>query len=268
MAKKKGYSAKKSTNKNSRVLQNTKIAENSSPFVEKKEKVSDETTQKIVKPKFMKFLLYVFLFILTLIVVDLIVQYINNDYSVAIVNGYRIPRSEYEKRLDEAYGTTIATQLINEQLVLEQAQKDEVAVTEEEIQALIDETIKTIGSQEAFQSALEANGLTEETYRRSLRIQILAEKMVVDEPSDEDLLAYFEENKATYFEEDTVFEDVKEDVKDLYKNEKFSTESTTWLTNIRNEATIQDNTTEKPTYGLLKVTLNLLSNLNKKVDKE
>ncbi len=221
---------------------------------------------KLVKPNFKKFALYVLLIVTTLIVVDFIVQYINNDYSVAIVNGYRISRSEYEKRLEEAYGEVIASQLVNEQLIIQEAAKDEITVTEEDIQELVDQTIEDIGGQEAFESALEANGLTEEAYRRNLKIQLLAEKMIVTEPSEEDLLAFYEEYKDVYFGEESKYEDVKEDVADLYKSQKFNEESSAWLTEIRDSSTIQNNVSNPPKYGLLKITRDLLTDFNNRLN--
>lgn len=222
--------------------------------------------QPLIKPKFIKFLTYVVILFLTLVVVDLVVQYINNDYSVAIVNGYRIPRNEFEKRLAESYGEVIASQLVNERLILEEAQKEEVVVSDDEIQELVDNTIEDIGGREAFESALASNGLTEESYKRNIKLQLLAEKMVVTEPTEEELLSFFTEFKEVYFEEDSTFEDVKEDVRELYKNQKFNEQSSAWLSDLRDSANIQNNITNEPSYGFLTITKQLFVDVNNRLN--
>lgn len=242
-----------------------KVVKKITPVSEAETKAKKPGTISI-KPRMLKFVTWVLVVIATLIVIDFVVQYINNDYSIAIVNGSRIPRSEYLVRLEDAYGNVIATQMMNEELIKQEAVKEDVTVSDEDVDTAVAQTKEEVGGEEELNAALEANGLTLETYRRNLKIQLLAEAMVVPEPTEEDLLAFFEEFKDTYFGEDAVYEDVKDTVAEAYTKQKFNELSGAWLNGLREEATLQNNTTDRPSYGILQITRDLLSDMNNRLD--
>ncbi|HQJ73749.1 MAG TPA: hypothetical protein PLW74_02585, partial [Candidatus Dojkabacteria bacterium] len=63
--------------------------------------------KKISSSKGFKTFLTVVGVIVVFILIDFFVQYLNNGYSAAVVEGKRIPRSEYIKELETAYGATV-----------------------------------------------------------------------------------------------------------------------------------------------------------------
>lgn len=283
MAEKKGNTSKpNNTNSQSKGKQDKqsskpkKEVDTKAKEVSKKEEVvlsESENSIKgkqvtIAKPKLYKALAIVGVILVTIIAVDLLVQYMNNS-STAIVNGERISKSEYKERLEEAYGSVISSQLITEELILQEAAKKNIEVTAEEIDKVVSKTIEDLGGEEAYLSALEQNGLTEESYRRNITIQRTAEKLVVKDPTEEELKAFFEENKSVYFPDEEVnYEDVKEQLSEYYVTAKFNELSQQWLSELRGNATIQDNIAEPKSYAFLAIFREYLDNMNSRLEDE
>jgi foldase protein PrsA len=146
--------------------------------------------------------------------------------AIAVVGDREIPKSEYDRLLSQAQktyesreqefpeaGTPEFAQLraaIVRSLV-EQAQYEIVAeelgvtVTDEELQKRLDELKEQFfqGDEQAYQQELESQGLTEEQVLEDLRSRMLSEKVFEEvtsevEVADEDIQAYFEENKEQF----------------------------------------------------------------------
>ena len=85
---------------------------------------------------------------------------------------------------------------VDEELVRQAAEENGITVTDEEIQAQVDQTRSQYPSDEAWESALESAGTTEDQYRDRLRTAMLEQKLEeqvasdTEEPSDEELLEY------------------------------------------------------------------------------
>ncbi|MBD3336596.1 MAG: hypothetical protein GF355_13875 [Candidatus Eisenbacteria bacterium] len=103
----------------------------------------------------------------------------------------------------------ILDQLIEDRLVILEAQSQGIQVSPEEVQQAVEQTIDDIvqglGGRQAFLNQLRAEGLTEaelrERYRQDARRQLLANRLVQREIgsqvelTDEDVRRYFEENR-------------------------------------------------------------------------
>ena len=224
-----------------------------------------EKTQLKVNKRMVNFLTWVLIVVSTLIVVDLVVQYINNDYSVAIVNGERVSRSEFDERIEEVYGAEITTQLINEKLILQQAAEENVTVSDDEIDEIVDDTVERLGGEEEFDTALQAENLDINSYRRNIKLQLIAEDLIVEDPSDEELREFYDEFKDSFFP-DQEYDDVKEDVEEAYRSQQFTQNVNPWLSEIATDADIQNNISEKPDYGLLKIVREAFNQLNDRVN--
>ncbi|MBP5204355.1 SurA N-terminal domain-containing protein [bacterium] len=285
MAKNKGLKKKEvstSTNKGNKNVKDTTS----------KDKKNSKVTVKIKKPSLdsfksfnwksnpiVKVLVYVILFVVVLALVDLGVQYLNNDHSVAVVNGSRISKKEWDKRLESSYGSSVASQLITEKVVLLEADKQKVSVSKEEIDTEIGEVIKNLGGQEVFEAALAANNLTEEELRDNYKIDLLITKLI--EPTlkytESEVKEYFDQYSASMFPTETEalgegetldFETYKEKATEQYKRSLASQNYSGWITELMDKYDIQDNSTDKPSYGFLTLTRGLINNLFKKEDKK
>jgi foldase protein PrsA len=205
--------------------------------------------------------------------IDLLVQYLNNDYSVAVVNGVRVSKSKWHNQLENTYGEAVAEQLIEEEIIRQEAKIAEVSVSTEEIDERIDEIKESIGGEEMFESALEANSITLEELRDQIELDILTQKLL--EPSleytDDDVKAFFEQYSDVIFPEETAaleegeklsYDDYKEETEEVYTQQQVQTESSAWLTEKKAEYKIQNNATDKPGYGFLTTTRNIIKNIS------
>ena len=118
----------------------------------------------------------------------------------AIVNGQPIPLADYQQLLAEyeaalvgrgfdldteegqqmlAQASRQVLDVMIEQVLIEQAAaREKVTVTDGELDAVIQRDIEEGGGAEKFAAWLQANGWTEEDYRKRLRSQLLTSKMI------------------------------------------------------------------------------------------
>ncbi|HHT26940.1 MAG TPA: hypothetical protein GXZ82_06810 [Firmicutes bacterium] len=114
---------------------------------------------------------------------------------VAFINGIPITREEFYTRMESEIGEQVMNQLIAEALVL--SVKD-VAVTEDEINAEIDQIKAVYPSTEIFEQAMAEYGLTYDRLVKEIRINLILQKLAAAGVTitDEEISAYFENNKA------------------------------------------------------------------------
>ena len=146
--------------------------------------------------------------------------------AIALVDDRSIPKSEYDRLLTQAQatyeareqdfpaaGTPEFAQLRNAivRSLVEQAQFEIAAeemgitVTDEELEKRLDELKDQFfeGDDAKYQEELEKQGLTEEQVLKDLKTRMLSEKIFEQVTSevkvaDEDIAAYYEENKAQF----------------------------------------------------------------------
>jgi hypothetical protein len=204
--------------------------------------------------------------------VDLFIQYLNNDYSVAVVNGERIPRSDYYKLLDQSYGESISETLIEYSLIRQEAQKQGIELTDDEINKELQNTIDYVGGQEAYDSLLVSNGITNNDVIDQIELSLLTTKILTPtlDYTDDDVKEFFDEYSDLIFPDETDaleegellnYDDYKEETEEVYINQLIEEGKDTWLEGLKEEAKIQNNATEKPSYGILTVTRNIINNL-------
>jgi hypothetical protein len=214
----------------------------------------------------------VILIVASLALIDLAVQYFNNDYSVAVVNGVRIPESKWHNRLETAYGSSVASQLIEEQIIRDEAKKQDISVDEGEIDAEMEKIVESIGGEELFEEALKANNITREELREQIEVDLLVAEILAPELEyeEEDVKEFFTQYSDVIFPEETAqleegelldFEEYGEETENIFIQQEVQNRRTTWLSEKKNEYKIQDNSTSKPSYGFLTITTNIVNNL-------
>lgn len=204
--------------------------------------------------------------------VDLFVQYLNNDHSIAVVNGERISKNEYYKLLDQAYGASIAETLIEYSLIRQEAVKEGIELSQEEIDAELQNTIDYVGGEEAFEQVLIGNDITRDDVIDQIELSLLTTKILTPtlEYTEDDVKEFFDEYSDLIFpdETDTLeegelldYDQYKDQTEEVYINQLVEDTKDTWIEGLKTDAKIQNNATEKPKYGLLTVTRNIINNL-------
>jgi hypothetical protein len=228
--------------------------------------------KKIASSKGFKTFLTVVGVIVVFILIDFFVQYLNNGYSAAVVEGKRIPRSEYIKELETAYGATVVDQLIDEEIIKIEAEKAGVEATDEEVNKQLETLIESVGGKEVYDTVLQQNNIDEEELKDQIRLSILANKVLgpTIEYTDDDLKSFFNQYSAQLFPTETEaleegekldYEQYKDQVEQRYIEQKVYENEGAWLEDLRSQYKIQNNVTNKPKYGVLSATINIVKNL-------
>jgi len=210
-------------------------------------------------------LLWIFAFILSFALIDFIFQYINNDMSIAIVNGERISMSEYYKELDKAAGAEISETIIENTLIRQKASDNDITVPQEDIDTIITEYKDYIGGDEAFDEELKAQGTSLEEVEYGLETTLMAKELILSEIiiDDATLEQFYDDYKDQLYttEATTTFEQKYDDIKQVYLDQQFLQLRDSWVEDLKTDAVIQNNFNDKPDYGLFKLTINIVKGL-------
>ncbi|WP_050181672.1 foldase protein PrsA [Domibacillus robiginosus] len=120
--------------------------------------------------------------------------------TVAEVDGTSITKDDLYNSLASMYGAEATESLIAEKIVEKEAAKENIKVTDKEIQEELDATIESYGGEDAYKSALESSGMTEADMKEEVKAYLQTVKLLESriKITDEEINTYFEENKATF----------------------------------------------------------------------
>jgi foldase protein PrsA len=104
------------------------------------------------------------------------------------VNGQPIYLAEFEEELERA-GEAASAQTVMDGLIetvlLEQAAAEAgVAVSEEQLDEILQSDIEAVGGREVFEERLASNGMTEEDYRVQVRSNLMAQQVQLQVPQE------------------------------------------------------------------------------------
>jgi foldase protein PrsA len=119
---------------------------------------------------------------------------------VATVNGEKITQTELYNQMVKSEGASVLDRMITAKLVAQEAKKNNVTVTDADINAELAKVKESVGGEEQYKQALAANNLTEEQLKESIKIQLQATKILGKDikVEDADLKKYFDENLAQF----------------------------------------------------------------------
>ncbi|WP_318616196.1 peptidylprolyl isomerase [Sporosarcina sp. YIM B06819] len=125
---------------------------------------------------------------------------------VATVGGEKITKEELYDTLVKASGQQALDAMIEDKVIAMELKKEKVTVSDEEVEAEFATHVESNGGEEAFATALEQSGITEKDFKDSITEYLSIRKVVEPriEITDEDIKAYFDENKETLSTEDQV----------------------------------------------------------------
>lgn len=142
---------------------------------------------------------------------------IPEEETIAIINNQKISLARFQKRLQhflQEYRDLIVTdekqlgeiktivinQLIDEELISQEASRKGIQVSEEEMETIIAESLST-HEQSHFESYLKNSGLTKEEWKAKLRQYLIEKKLVTEEVIDKipitkrEIAAYYQKNR-------------------------------------------------------------------------
>lgn len=115
----------------------------------------------------------------------------------ASINGKPVTGLELFKRMSRDYRGVALDNLINEKMILQEAQKRNAVPGDIEIEARVGELEAQYGGKETFEQLLEQQGQTRDSVKGQIRLQLAMEKMFGNEAavSPQEVDKYVLENK-------------------------------------------------------------------------
>jgi foldase protein PrsA len=194
----------------------------STPVVEEMEMTEMTVTSSPPKRNY-RWLLILLLALLGLV---LFWQKTNTWPIAAFVNGRPISRFELNQQLYKQGGTQTLDGLISQRLIDTEITKQKISVSSEDVDKRLEEIKQSLG--ENYNSALEAQGMTEDALKKQLNLQLSMEKLLSD--------------KATVSAEE--IKQISPDGKDLESAEKYLRQQklqqaiSTWVQELKTNAKI------------------------------
>ena len=135
---------------------------------------------------------------------------------------------EYVEQIEKGAEDQALEQLIQQEAILQKAKTADFTVDSEDIDAKYEETKGQFETEEAFETALENNSLTKESYKESIEEQLLTqnyldENMDSVEVSNEDVQKAYDEYKTRQENQGgdvQAFEDVEQQIRESLKREE------------------------------------------------
>lgn len=162
------------------------------------------------------------------------------QFVVALVNGRPIFRTTLISELEKQAGQKVLDSLITRSLVLQEAGKQKVTVSNEEVNKEIKSLEDNFTKQgQSLDQLLAAQGMVRKDLEEQIRLQKIVEKILIKEVtvSDQEIKDYFDKNKDSLYKT-SKFEDVREEIKKQLEQEKLSEKVQTWISSLRESAKI------------------------------
>ncbi len=137
-------------------------------------------------------------------------------------------------------GKSVLDSLVTNQLIRQEAQKQKIVVTPEQVSTQIDQITKNLETQgQTLDSALQGQGMTRKDLDDQIKLQIMVQQMAGKgiEVTDKEIEDYFTQNKDSY-PKGTTLDSVKDQIKSSLTQQKTSQAITTWLSELKTKAKI------------------------------
>ncbi len=179
---------------------------------------------------------------LVIIILAGTLYYFKNQFIVATVNGKPIFRLTLIRELEKKAGREVLDSLITEILILQEAKKENVVISEDEIKEEIRQIEESFSSRgQDLDQLLEVQGMTRDELGEQIRVQKIVEEIVGKDISvtDEEIDEYIEENKDFIPQESDIGE-VRASVKGQLEQQKVNEKAQLWIQSLQDKAKINN----------------------------
>lgn len=156
-------------------------------------------------------------------------------FIAAMVNNQPITRLSIISELEKRSGKQALDTVITEALIMQEAQKNNVVVSNDEVDAEVKKVEDSVKAQgQDIDQLLSAQGMKKEDLVKQIRIQKIVEKILADKinPSDDEVKKYVTDNATMFAKELTADQKVAQ-AKDQLKQQKLSSEFQSWIAGVK-----------------------------------
>ncbi|MCL4415371.1 MAG: SurA N-terminal domain-containing protein [Actinobacteria bacterium] len=219
-----------------RRIQTKKIAE------KKETKIEESNTAAIETPKGFSDILrkpQVIVLVIAILVIGFAYQF-KSLFVAALVNGQPISRITLINELEKQSGKQMLDSLISKALIAQEAKKQNVTVSQKEIDdevKRIEDTLKKRGQN--LDQLLAFQGTTKQGFIEQIKIQKTVQKLIGKDikVTDKEINDYYEKNKES-LPKNAKPEELKTTIKDQMEQQKLSEKFQLWMQDLRNKAKI------------------------------
>jgi len=203
--------------------------------------VKDEVKKITRKPKISK--KFVANLVLVVAIVGLIALFVYNKkelFVAATVNGKPITRLDLIKELEKQGGKQTLDTMVTKSLLRQEAVKKGIVVSKEDLDKEKDSLKKNIESSgQTWEQFLQYQNLTEEQLNEELSLRVMLNKLLAEKVNvtEDEITTYLEQNSQEG--QDNTNKDLRDQTKEQLKNQKMSSESQTFLENLKKGARVQ-----------------------------
>ena len=179
--------------------------------------------------------------IVGIVVVAFLVYLVRNQLIVATVNGQPIDRLALISELEKQGGKRTLDTLITKMLILQEATKEKVTVSDQEIKDEEQKLKDNFAKQgQNLQQLLDAQNMSQQEFYEQIKLQKIVEKIAGRDivVTDQEINSFIEKN-AGLFPKDANMEEEKKNVQEQLKQEKLGEKVQGWLKNLRDKANVQ-----------------------------
>jgi foldase protein PrsA len=181
-----------------------------------------------------------FLIIAAAILIAVLLYIGKGLFIAATVNGQPVSRLAVVKELEKEGGRTVLDNLVTNSLILQEAKKEKITVSQTDINAQltkITDSLKSSGQD--LNTALAAQGMTKQDLLDQIKLQLLVQKMAGKDitVSDTEISDYYKQNQSSY-PKNTKLEDVKDQIKSDLQSQKLNQSVSSWIANLKSKAKI------------------------------
>jgi hypothetical protein len=169
-----------------------------------------------------------------------------DDPVVATVNGEEIRRTEYDRAVAENNGESVLEGLIVERLIASEAKKRNIVIDQAETARQINDLRQQLGGDQAFRSALQQQGLTEQSLVRQYELSAMLREMVADQVqvTDQEVDAQYQASTDQFAGVSEA--DAKDEIRAGLQRQKENAAARDLLDQLHSEARIETNIPGKP----------------------
>lgn len=189
------------------------------------------------KPQKKKFLFWL-IAALSLVIIGLLGYLFKEQFIVGTVNGKPIFRHQLNQRLTQAIGKETLENMIVEELINQEAKKENIVVGEKEIDEEVAKISQSLGEETKIEDVLAFQGLNMKDFRDQLRIRLQVNKLLGDEVeiSKEEIDEFVGNNAESLTATDEAGK--REEAQEIIREQKIGQKLQTWLSDLMANAQI------------------------------
>ena len=175
-----------------------------------------------------------------IILIIILLGLLKDQFVAASVNGKQINRLELIQELEKKEGKRALENLVSEALIMQEAKKRNISVTNEEVDREIGTIEKTIKNQgQNLDDLLTLQGLTRQRLKDEVRIQLILKRLVGKaEVTDKEVVEYIEKNNES-IPADANMDEIKSQAKTQLEQDKVNQKIQSLVDELRKNAKIE-----------------------------